>query len=102
MTFGAASVKMGGIRYLYYTFRRSNAPSPEESVVRVAQEVVGVPHVDESDPVGGKLNGEESQPTSYVDKLTNDGDSCLPPLRSITESPRRITIERPRLARTTT
>jgi hypothetical protein len=48
--------------------------------VRVAQEVVGVPHVDESDAVGGELKGEESQPTSHVDKLTNDGDSCLPPL----------------------
>ena len=48
ITFGAASVKMGGIRCLYYTFRRSNAPSAEESVVRVAQEVVGVPDVDES------------------------------------------------------
>ena len=68
----------------------------------VAQEVVDVPHVDESDAVGGKLKGEESQLTSHVDKLTNDGDSCLPPLRSITESRRRITIERPRLARTTT
>ncbi|KAF8343313.1 hypothetical protein F5887DRAFT_1075871 [Amanita rubescens] len=45
ITFGAASVKAEGIKSPYYTFRRSNAPSPEESAVRVTQEgeAVGVP-----------------------------------------------------------
>ena len=90
VTFGAASVKSGGIRSPYYAFRRSNAPSPEESAVRVVQEgSLGVPHTRGSDAFVGKVKGDESQPTFHVDvpKLTNNGDSCLPPLRSITESP---------------
>ena len=102
ITLRAASVKAGGIKSPYYTFRRYNSPPPEESAVRVTQEeVVGVPRVDGRDAVGGKVTGEESQLTFHVDenaKLTNDGDSSA---SSFKVYYRVTAIGRSRLARTT-
>ncbi|KAF8628748.1 hypothetical protein AX15_003740 [Amanita polypyramis BW_CC] len=87
-TYCAASVKTGGIRSPYYSFRRSNAPSPEESALRVVRrESIDVTDTCGSDMVVSKIREDESQPTFHVDelvKLTNNGDS---PLRPNAETP---------------